>query len=185
MIERLPAVAFAVLLILAAPVLGASPGWTLKRQAETPVAYAMIEWPATNLNIRAVVLACEVMDRRKVLQLQLYPARPEPLLPNGASRNQLKDQPRAQIEIDGTIWPIIFDAAGDYAVLQDDDSNGVAALSPAMVERLENGRSMTVHFDLLKEPPGRDATFDGKLMVDLTAGEGHAAIAAVRQDCKP
>ena len=161
----------------------AGSGWTLTRQAETPTLYALAENPSTNLNVRAVVLACETMGTRKVLQLQLYPARPEPILPRGATRDALKDQPRAEIEIDGVARPIEFDAAGDFAVLHDSAAPGLAALSPALAAAIENAHTVVVHFDLVQEAPGQPPAFDGRLALDPTAGEGRAALATVRREC--
>ena len=177
--------AMLAMLALSVPATGlaSSAGWKLTRQADTPVAYAITAPASTNMNVKAVVLACELVSGFRVLQLQLYPTNMEPLLPRGASRDDMKEVPRVEIEVDGITFTVTLGPAGDYAVLQDDEQQGAAALSAAMAEVLEKGRWMKVRFDLVNEPAGQAPQFDGELEVDLTAGEGTAAIAAVRHEC--
>ena len=91
-------------------------GWELEQGVDLP-SYAVIEPQSTDLNIDSVVLACEQAIDRRILQLQIYPSTEGPLLPKGVLRQQLKDDPRAEIAIDGRIFPVGILFADDYAVL--------------------------------------------------------------------
>jgi hypothetical protein len=106
-------------------------GWELEQRVDLP-SYAVIEPQSTDLNIDSVVLACEQAIDSRILQLQIYPSTEGPLLPKGVLRQQLKDDPRAEIAIDGRIFPVGILFADDYAVLADE----TAQMFPQLSERL-------------------------------------------------
>ena len=89
-------------------------GWELEQEVEPP-SYALIDPLSTNLNIDSVVLACEEAGDSKVLQLQIYLSTEGPLLPKGATPKQLKADPRAEIAIDGHVFPVDRLFADTYA----------------------------------------------------------------------
>ena len=82
----------------------ASAHWKLEQDVEPP-SYAVIEPESSDLNIDSVVLACEEAGDARVLQLQIYLSTEGPLLLKGAAPQQLKDDPRAEIVIDGRVFP--------------------------------------------------------------------------------
>ena len=158
-------------------------GWKLTKQDENPRIFAITEPSASNLNVKVIALTCEEVDGRKSLQFQIYPTNLEPILPVGSSRDQMKDEPRAEIVVDGQIYPTLLAFGGDYGVLMDREEGGLPVLSRPLLEAIEHGHTMIVRFDLLREPVGRPGEFDGELRIDLQSGEGSAAIAAVRRAC--
>src|SRR4051794_34884473 len=79
--------------------------WKLERDVEPP-SYAVIEPETSDLNIDSIVLACEEAGDARVLQLQIYLSTEGPLLLKGATPQQLKDDPRAEIVIDGRVFPV-------------------------------------------------------------------------------
>ncbi len=158
-------------------------GWRLFRQSETPRIYAITRQMRTNLNVHSLVLACEEVEERKILQLQIYPANPEPILPRGASPDDMKGQPRAEMTIDGRTFPVMVAFGGDYAVLADREEESLPYLSAALAAALESGQVLMLRFDLVREAEGQPPALDGELEVDLTAGEGRSALAAVHQGC--
>jgi len=158
--------------------------WKLEPD-DKPARYAMVEPSRTNLNIASVVLACESVGDRSVLQLQLYLTDDGPLLPVNAARPQLKDEPRAEIAIDGRVFPVSLLFSDDHAVLADGQVENVASVSDALVDAMAAGRTMTLRLDLLAEPPGAPAAFDGEAVVDLGGGNGRAAVEAVRRCMAP
>jgi hypothetical protein len=160
-------------------------GWRLTRQDEEPKVFAVTGPTSTNLNVASVALVCEELDGKKSLQLQIYPSNQEPILPRGASRKAMKEDPSVEIIVDGQTFPVIPGFAGDYAILMEREEDSLPILSERLLDAMQSGRTMIVRFDLLREGVGRKREFDGELVVDLEAGDGSAAIAAVRQDCKP
>lgn len=173
------AVAF---LVLTAGVASAAsePGWNLFRQDRTSPRDAVTRTLRTNLNVGAVVLACE----RGVLQLQLHPSTDGPILPTGVSREQMKDDPRADLTIDGRTYPVAIAFSDEHAVVSDRQERRLAALSPALLDALEAGRTLRLRLDLVREAAREPASFDGDVRIDLRAGEGAAALAGVRRDCR-
>ena len=151
----------------------------------SPARYAVVEPTQTNLNVSSVVLACENAHDRNVLQLQLYLTNEGPLLPKGADASRLKADPRAEVEIDDKIFPVSLLFADDYAVLGDGEVGGFAGLSEPLVDAMAKGKTMTLRLDLLAEPPGTKAAFDGAAVIDLRADGGSAAIGAMRQCVSP
>ncbi|OFW99795.1 MAG: hypothetical protein A3D94_13895 [Alphaproteobacteria bacterium RIFCSPHIGHO2_12_FULL_66_14] len=156
-------------------------GWTL-REGGGRTLYAVSAPTSTTVNVTAIVLACEVTAGERTLQLQLYVDGERPLLPVGARREQLKDDPRLRLEIDGVAYPAKLYFAGDFAVIADRTDGALPALSPGLAERLERGARLMLRFDLLTEKAG-GSDFDGAATVELKAGDAGKAIAAVRRRC--
>ena len=163
--------------------LGAIPAladWKLERDVEPP-SYAVIEPESSNLNIDSVVLACEEAGDARVLQLQIYLSTEGPLLPKGAAPQQLKGDPRAEIAIDGRVFPVGLLFADTYAVLADETDQMFPRLSERLIDAMATGRIMVLRFDLLAERAGQPAAFDGEAVIALQSGEGRAAVSAVRR----
>ena len=154
-------------------------GWELKQGVEPP-SYAVIDPVSTNLNIDSVVLACEEAGDAKVLQLQIYLSTEGPLSPKGVEAWRLKDDPRAEIAVDGHIFLVGILFADDYAVLADKTAEMFPALSEPLLYAMQTGKTMVLRFDLLAEPAGQPAAFDGEAVIALQAGAGGAAVSAVR-----
>ena len=154
--------------------LGAVPAfadWKLERDVEPP-GYAVIEPESSNLNIDSVVLACEEAGDSRVLQLQIYLSTEGPLSPKGAAPQPLKDDPRAEIAIDGRVFPVGLLFADNYAVLADETEQMFPRLSERLLDAMATGRIMVLRFDLLAERAGQPAAFDGEAVIALRDGEG-------------
>lgn len=175
-------VLWAVLIAGAADPPAASAGWTL-RDGEGQTLYAVSGPTSTTVNVSALVLACEVVSGERILQLQLYVDGDRPLLPVGARREQLKDDPRVRLEIDGVAYPARLYFAGDFATIADRTDGMLPALSPGLAERFESGVRLMLRFDLLTEKAG-GSDYDGAATVELKAGDAGKAIAAVRRRCR-
>ncbi len=158
-------------------------GWTLVRQDETPRVYAITKSMRTNLNLVAVVLACERIERRNNIQIQLYPSNQEPILPAGASPEDMKDEPRAELAIDDKTYSVQVAFGGDYALVMDGVDGDLPMLSTKLLEALEAGKTLRLRFDLVREAASQPASFDGEVEIDLQAGEGAGALATVRREC--
>lgn len=173
------AVAF---LVLTAGVASAAsePGWNLFRQDRSSPRDAVTRTLRTNLNVGAVVLACE----RGVLQLQLHSSTDGPILPTGVAREQMKDDPRVDLTIDGRSFPVAIAFSDEHAVVSDSGERRFAALSSGLLDALEAGRTLHLRLDLVREAAGEPASFDGDLRIDLQAGAGSAALASVRRHCR-
>ncbi|MBI3197980.1 MAG: hypothetical protein HYZ40_10860 [Rhodospirillales bacterium] len=156
-------------------------GWAL-REGEGRTLYAVSAPTSSTVNVTAIVLACEIASDERTLQLQLYVDGERPLLPVGARREQLKDDPQLRLEIDGVAYPAKLYFAGDFAVIADRTDGPLPALSPGLAERFERGARLMLRFDLLTENAG-GSDFDGAATVELKAGDGGKAIAAVRRRC--
>jgi hypothetical protein len=159
---------------------GTFEGWEIEQGVE-PSSYAVINPVSTNLNIDSVVLACEEAEDRKVLQLQIYLSTEGPLAPKGVESQLRKDNPRAEIAIDGRVFPVGILFADDYALLADDTAEMFPLLSEPLLDAMQTGRIMVLRFDLLAERAGQSATFDGEAVIALQAGAGGAAVSAVRR----
>ena len=160
------------------------PGWAIEQKTDQP-SYAAVEPLATNLNIDSVVLACEEAWGEKVLQLQLYLTDDGPMRPKYPTRQPFKNDPRAAISIDRLSFPMAVLFADDYAVLADAQVGAFPSLSEALLEAMQAGSRMTLHFDLLEERTGQSAAFDGEAVVDLEAPGGRQAVAAMRRCASP
>ncbi len=53
-------------------------------------------------------------------------------------------------------------------------------LSDAFLDKLQAGRRLELKFDLVQEPRDQAPSFDASAVVDLQAGAGSRAVAAVR-----
>ena len=157
---------------------GVPGGWTIEPGTAQP-SYAVVEPTRTNLNIDAVVLACEEAWGSRVLQFQLYLTDDGPLRPVYPDTKPLKDDPRAEIVIDGRTFPASLLFADDYAVVTDAQEGPFPLLSDRLLAALQAGKTMTLRFDLLAEWSGFP-TFDGEAVVHLGAPGGSQAIAAMR-----
>lgn len=154
--------------------------WKFERGAEPP-SYVVIEPESSNLNIDSVVLVCEEAGDARVLQLQIYLSTEGPLLPKGATPQQLKGDPRAEIAIDGQVFPVALLFADTYALLADETDQRVPRLSKRLIDGMATGRIMVLRFDLLAERAGQPAAFDGEAVIALQPGSGDATVAAVRR----
>lgn len=170
----------ALTMAVAGPVLAEGAGWTAERDVEAP-SYAYVEPRRSDLNIDTVVLACEPADDRHVLQLQLYLVNDGPLIPANATANRLKTDPRAEISIDGKVFPVELLFAGDHVVLADETDKMFPRLSERLLDALEEGRLMSLRFDLVAEPGGQPAAFDGEAVVELRDAGSGSTVAAVRR----
>jgi hypothetical protein len=158
-------------------------GWTTEPGTAEP-SYAVVEPRQTNLNIDTVVLACEEAWGSRVLQIELYLTDEGPLRPIYPHTRPLKDDPRAEISIDGQIFPVALLFADDYVVLADAQEGVFPSLSTSLVDAMQRGKTMTLRFDLLSEWSGQP-TFDGEAIVDLRAPGGPEAITALRHCGEP
>lgn len=155
-------------------------GWQ-PEQGVDPPSYAVIDPQSTDLNIDSVVLTCEEAGDRRVLQLQIYLSTEGPLAPKSGSPQRLKDDPRAEIAIDGRIFPVGILFADDYAVLADETEQMFPQLSERLLDAMEKGRTMILRFDLVAELAGQPVAFDGEAVIALQAGGGGKAVSAVRR----
>lgn len=158
--------------------------WTIEQGTDRP-SYAAVEPVATDLNIDMVVLACEENRGNRVLQLQVYLTDEGPLRPKHVALQPFKTAPRAAISIDRQTFPAALLFAGDYAVLADAQEGAFPLLSDTLIDALQAGRRMTLHFDLVEELPAEVPSFDGSAVVDLEAAGGREAMAAMRRCANP
>jgi hypothetical protein len=155
-------------------------GWKIEQGVEIP-SYAAVEPTTTNLNVDMVVLACEETRKRKILQFQLYLSDDGPLRPIAESPGELSDDPRASISIGAQEFSVALLFADDHAVLADRTEDRFPALSDRLIEALQTGPTMILHFDLGAKRPGRPASFDGEAIVDLQGIGARDAIRAMRR----
>jgi hypothetical protein len=164
---------------IAGPAMAGAAGWTLEADVSSP-SYAVAEPTSTDLNIDTVVLSCEQGPDRRGLQLRLYLSGAGPLAPKVATA-ALKDDPRVELAIDGVSQTADLLFADDFVVVADMADGTMPLLSDALVEKLQAGRQLELRFDLVQEPRGQAPSFDGSAVVDLQAGSGSRAVAAVRR----
>jgi hypothetical protein len=153
-------------------------GWDLEQGVPAP-SYAFTEPESTDLNVDIVALSCEQGPQRRGLQLRLYLSSLGPLAPRGAV--SLKDDPRVELAIDGVRHGADLLFADDSVLVADAADGSVPLLSDALVDGLQAGRRLELRFDLVREPRGQTPSFDATVVVDLQAGSGGSAIAAVRR----
>ena len=154
--------------------------WEIEQGVEVP-SYAVAEPTATDLNIDTVVIGCEQAGKGKALQLQLYLSDDGRLRPIGASPAALTEDPQASIAIDGNLYPVTLMFADDHVLLADDLAGALPRLSDHLIDAMQTGRTMTLHFELLVSAPGRPAGFDSKATLGLVAAGAKEAIAAMKQ----
>ena len=157
----------------------AEPNWTLKK-GDNPALFAFTRAFKSNLNIEIIGFACEDSNGIKAIQLQIYTKGGGPLAPSGVSRRQLKDEPRAQLLVDGRDFPVALDFAGEYALLTSHVEGVFPVLSDDIMKVVESGKTLTLRFDLRKKQSNA-GEFDSEAVVELTGGA--AAIVAVRRRC--
>jgi hypothetical protein len=154
--------------------------WQIEQGVEVP-SYAVAEPAATDLNIDTVVLACEQAGKSRVLQLQLYLSDDGRMRPLRGSPAELRDDPRANISIDGQQYPVTLMFADDHALLVDSVTGVLPRLSDRLVEAMQKGRTMTLQFELLAPRSGRPAGFDSTATLDLVTAGASEAIAVVKR----
>lgn len=163
---------------LTGPAMAGAAGWDLEANVPSP-SYAVAEPTSTDLNIDAVVLSCERGPDRRGLQLRLYLSDTGPLAPKGAAA--LKDDPKVELAIDGVNHAAQLLFADDFVVVADAADGAMPLLSDSFLDKLQTGRRLELRFDLVQEPRGQAPSFDGSAVVDLQAGSGGRAVAAVRR----
>ena len=156
----------------------ANVGWDLEKDVEVP-SYAVAEPASTDVNVDSIVLSCEQGPDRTGLQLRLYLAGAGPLAPYGAGA--LKDHPAFEFAVDGVRHAAHLLFADGFAVVADTADGALPLLSEALIGALQYGRRLELRFDLVQEAPGQPPSFDGSVVVNLQAGRGGAAVAAVRR----
>lgn len=159
-------------------------GWRLEEGVSAP-SYAAAEPTHSTLNIDVVALVCEEAGTDRGLQLQIYLSTPGPLLPNGAPAHRLKGAARAEVAIDGQVFATDILFASDHVVLADARRQQAPVLSDRLLDAMQAGRTMLLRFDLVSERPGTAEAFDGEAEIDLRAGPGGKAVAAVRRCAEP
>jgi hypothetical protein len=153
-------------------------GWVLEQDVATP-SYALAEPASSEVNIDTLVLSCEQGPSRRGLQLRLYLTGDGPLAPKSGAGN-LKDDPALQLVIDGVSRPVQLLFADDFVVLADSADGALPLLSNGLVDSLQAGRQLELRFDLVNAPAGQAPAFS-KAVVDLQAGAGGKAVAALRR----
>ena len=169
---------FAGLAGLAAPAMAGAAGWALEANVTKP-SYAVAEPTSTDLNVDVVVLSCEQGPNRRGVQLRLYLSGAGPLAPKTAAA-ALKDDPRVELAVDGVSQTAELMFADDFVVVADTADGTMPLLSDGFLEKLQAGRRLELRFDLVQEPRGQAPAFDASTVVDLEAGSGGRAVAAVR-----
>lgn len=176
----------ATLTALAAAALAGAPnarpaatgGWQVEKGVERPT-YAVAEPSRTDLNIDSVVLLCEQGPKAPVVQLRLYLSGNGPLAPAGVAN--LKDDPKVELAIDNASHPIDLLFADDFVVLADARDGAVPLVSAGLLDALQAGRRMELRFHYVQEiKGGKTRPVDATAVVELQAGPGGAAVAAVR-----
>lgn len=155
-----------------------NPGGWMTEPGVSPPSYAVTIPLETDLNVDTVALVCTEGAHGRSLELNLYLADTEPLLPNGADPLRLKGSPSVAVEIDGRTFRAGLLFTDGYVVVADALDDSGPLLSPRLLNAMQAGRAMLLRFDLLEEEPGQVARFDGRLVIDLEAGRD--AIGAVR-----
>jgi hypothetical protein len=152
--------------------------WELERDVENP-SYAVTQPASTDLTIDSVVLSCEQGPSRRGLQLRLYLLRDGPLAPLRGGKD-LKDDPTVDLIVDGSSYFAQLLFADVFVVVADTADGPMPLLSDALLDVLQAGRRMELRFKLGKTAGG-EPPFHGIAVVDLQAGRGGAAVAAVRR----
>jgi hypothetical protein len=157
--------------------------WELEQTAGMP-SYAAVSPIDTNLNIESVVLACEQADDGKVLQLQLYLTAGALSVKGGGPPRQTH-HPRAEITIDRRVFPTSILFADDHVVVANESHGLFPMLSHTLLDAMAKGQTMVLRLPVDAEVPGGQAVFDGEAVIDLQAGQGSAAVRAVRRCAEP
>lgn len=142
-------------------------GWDLEKDVDAP-SYAVAEPVNAAVDIDTIVLTCEQGQRRPGLQLRLYPMVGRPL----ASRavGDLSD-PTLELAVDGVRYDVQLLFADSFIVVADSADGAVPLLSEALLDVIQAGRRLELRF----------SSAGSLTIVDLQAGRGGAAVAAVRR----
>jgi hypothetical protein len=154
-------------------------GWELQQTSGQP-AFATAVPSNTNLNVENVVLACERADNGGVLQLQLHPTGSDASI-RAIGPAVFTYGRRAEIKIDDKVFPANVLFADDYVVLANDTLGRFPALSEPLIDAMANGRTMALRLSVDVETISRERGADGYATVDLRAGQGGGAVAALRR----
>jgi hypothetical protein len=147
--------------------------------ATSEPSYATVEPVSTNLNVDTVLLVCQKGKNGRFLQLQLYQTEEGFLAPAYAHSAPLKEEPRADITIDGQRFPATLLFAENFAVVGDARGRHSPKLSDRLLRAMETGKMMKVRADLLAKPKSPPA-FDGEVVVNLQSHGKAEAIRAMR-----
>lgn len=145
----------------------ATTGWDLEKDVDVP-SYAVAEPANADVDIDTIVLTCEQGQRRPGLQLRLYPMGGGPLASRAAG--DVKD-PTLEFAVDGARYAVQLLFADKFIVVADSADGAVPLLSEALLDAIQAGRRMELRF----------SSADSVAIVDLQAGRGGAAVAAVRR----
>jgi hypothetical protein len=158
-------------------------GWELPETPGQP-AFATAIPSETNLNIETVVLACERADDGGVLQLQLHPPESDVSL-RAIGPPVWSYGRRAEIRIDERSFAASVLFADDYVVLADETRGRFPMLSERLLDAMATGRTMVLHVSVDMDAISGDRGVDGYATVDLRAGQGSRAVAALRRCATP
>lgn len=158
-------------------------GWELP-DAAGPPGYAAVIPSRTNLNIESVVLACERADDGNVLQLQLYPSGEDVAL-RVIGAPVWSYGRHAEIGIDDKVFRADLLFADDHAVIADETRGRFPMLSEPLLDAMAAGRTMSLRLAVDVETISTGRGVNGYATVDLRAGQGGRAIAALRRCSGP
>jgi hypothetical protein len=169
--------------LLVGPALAKASGWELQDTAAQP-AFATAIPSRTNLNIESVVLACEQADDGNVLQLQLYPTGDDVSL-RAIGPPVWSYGRRAEIRIDDKLFLADVLFADDHVVIADATRGRFPMLSSARLDAKASGRTMSLRLGVDIETVAKRGSAEGYATVDLQAGQGSRAVAALRRCAGP
>ncbi|MGQ0581120.1 MAG: hypothetical protein ACT4O6_04245 [Reyranella sp.] len=142
-------------------------GWDLEKDVDVP-SYAVAEPMNAGVDIDTIVLTCEQGQRRPGLQLRLYPMGGGPLASRAAAG---VEDPTLEFAVDGVRYAMQLLFADSFIVVADSADGAVPLLSEALLDVIQAGRRMELRF----------SSVESLTIVDLQAGRGGAAVAAVRR----
>jgi hypothetical protein len=155
---------------------GAGTAWMI--EPTSAPRYATIEPASTDLNIDTVRLVCEEGPNGRFLQLQLYQTEEGLLASSYDHSAPTRDEPRADITIDGQRFAAKLLQAENYAVLGDERDGDSLKVSDRLLRTLETGKTMKLRIDLLAEVSAAPAS---ETVVDLQRPGKAQAISAMRR----
>jgi hypothetical protein len=169
----------AACLIVAPGLAKVEQGWELQNTEGHP-GFATAVPSSTNLNIENVVLACERADDGGVLQLQLHPTGDDVSV-RAIGPAMFTYGRRADIKIDDRAYSANVLLADDYVVLANETRGRFSKLSDSLLDAMATGRTMSVRLSVDLETISKERGVDGYATVDLRAGQGAKAVAALRR----
>ncbi len=122
---------------------------------------------------------------KKVLQLQLYLTETGPCGRNTRRCGRSRAIRARPFPIDRLTFPVSVLFAGDYAVLADGQAGAFPSLSEALLEAMQAGSRMTLHFDLVEERPGQSRRLRRRGRCRSRSPVGRQAVAAMRRCASP